>query len=330
MRCIYLCEKEKEVRRVYADAQHGQLKALTGIGERVYTGADLAQAPLPGVEAVFSTWGMPSLTEEEIAQGLPDLQAVFYAAGSVQPFARPFLNRGVRVFSAWQANAVPVARYAAAQILLALKGYFRIQPACRQSRAQAQAMIGDYPGSYDAKVGLLGCGAIGRRVARLLQGMDLTVLAFDPFLPEEEARALGVRKAELSEVFASCAVVSNHLANLPATRGIITREMLLSMPPASTFINTGRGAQLREEDLYEALTADPSRTALLDVMNDEARSDASPLNALPNCLITPHIAGSSGHEVRRMADYMIEAFQAVSRGEACPHEVTLAMLETMA
>ena len=71
------------------------------------------------VEVVFSTWGMPAMTEAEIRECFPALKAVFYGAGSVQNFARPFLNAGVRVYSAWQANAVPVVQYAFAQILLA-------------------------------------------------------------------------------------------------------------------------------------------------------------------------------------------------------------------
>ena len=64
------------------------------------------------------------LTEEQIAEYLPSLKAVFYAAGSVQAFARPFLNRGIQVFSAWAANAVPVAEYTVAQIILAGKGFY--------------------------------------------------------------------------------------------------------------------------------------------------------------------------------------------------------------
>ncbi len=67
---------------------------------------------------------MPALAEEEIARFFPKLKAVFYAAGTVQGFARPFLNRGIRIFSAWGANAVPVAEFTVSQILLANKGFF--------------------------------------------------------------------------------------------------------------------------------------------------------------------------------------------------------------
>ena len=269
-------------------------------------------------------------TEEEIRASMPNLKYLFYSAGTVQPFARPFLQCGVRVFSAWQANAVPVVQYTFAQIVLALKGYFAVQPLTRHSRTAAKECFGHFLGVFDAKVGLLGCGAIGSRLAEMLRQLDVEVWVFDPVLPDERAAALRVRKAGMAEIFAECDVVSNHLANLPATVGIIRREHLLSMKPYAVFINTGRGPQLNEADLYDMLVQDDTRCALIDVMTDEENSDDNPLNKLPNCLITPHIAGSSGNEVRRMAEYMIDTLDKVQNGEPSDYEVTLKMLETMA
>ena len=78
------------------------------------------------------------------------------------------------------------------------------------------------------------------------------------------------------------------------------------------------------------LTLDPTRWALLDVMTDEGNSDVNPLNALPNCQITPHIAGSTGNEVRRMAEYMIEECRRILAGEEGLYEVSEGMLATMA
>lgn len=66
---------------------------------------------LSKTEYIFTTWGMPHFEREEIRKYLPNLKAVFYAAGSVQHFAREFLDENIAVFSAWAANAVPVAEY---------------------------------------------------------------------------------------------------------------------------------------------------------------------------------------------------------------------------
>lgn len=328
MKAAFVGSSPEMFDRVYGAKQRAELAKRTDLLPGVILEID--DPALRDVEAIFSTWGMPSPSKEEICAHLPNLKYVFYAAGSVQAFVRPFLNCGVRVFSAWQANAVPVVQFAFAQILLALKGYFPAQAETRRSRVHASEIAVQYPGVFDAKVGLLGCGAIGSRLAEMMKQLDVEVWVFDPFLSDERAAALNVRSCGIEEIFAECNVVSNHLANLPATVGIIKREHLLSMKPYSTFINTGRGPQLDERDLYDMLILDPTRWALLDVMTEEQYSDANPLNALPNCLITPHIAGSSGNEVRRMADYMLEAFDCVSSGKPCSCEVHEKMLETMA
>ena len=324
MKAAFVGNDEKVLYWVYAEKQCKKLFERIEMLPGVYP--SVKDAALQDVDYLFSTWGMPVCTEEEVRKYLPNLKAVFFAAGSVQHFARPFLKAGVRIFSAWQANAVPVAQYAFAQILLALKGYFRVQPETRRCRKNGAALFKNYPGAFDASVGLLGCGAIGSRVAALLRDTDIETFVFDPFLSDARAEALGVQKADISEIFAKCDVVSNHLASLPATRGIIRREHLLSMQPYATFINTGRGAQLNEQDLYDMLVSDPTRTALIDVMMDEENSDQKPLNALENCLITPHIAGSSGYEVRRLAEYMIDALDCVQAGKPCSYEVTEEML----
>lgn len=326
MKAIYLTTDPENLRRVWGESQQARLAAILGEAPALSDG----KTPSPETELAFSTWGMPILTGNDLKKRFPNLRAVFYAAGSVQSFAQPLLENGIRLFSAWQANAIPVVQYTTGQILLALKGYFTVQPLCRTDRGRAKRLAEAYPGCFEVTIGLLGCGAIGSRVAEQLTRMGLRVLVFDPFLPEERAGKLGVTRTDPETIFRECDVISNHLADLPGTRGILRREHFRSMKPHAVFINTGRGPQLNEDDLYEALTEEPGRTALLDVMIDEEQSTKSPLNRLENCLITPHIAGSSGNEVHRMAEYMIDALEDLMSGKTSPHEVTAEMLKTMA
>ena len=102
------------------------------------------------------------------------------------------------------------------------------------------------------------------------------------------------------------------------------------MLPTATFLNTGRGAQVVEDDLARALREEPGRCAVLDVTFPEPPAADSPLRALPNVLLTPHFAGSSGLEVRRMGEAMLAAFRDWRDGRPSPTRVTAAMLETMA
>ena len=333
MKAIILCEAPNHYETVYAPSVRARLQAMTDTDAALYRKADVLADPskFADTEIIVSTWGMPAFTEEEIKTHLPALQCVFYAAGSVQGFARPFLSCGVKVFSAWAANAVPVAEYTVAQIILAGKDFYRQTDLLRENRfADAAARRGGHIGNYRKRVGLIGCGMIGSLVATMLQSYDLDVAVFDPFLSAERAKTLGVTVCSLDELFATCSVVSNHLANNKDTQGMLTYKQFSSMLPYATFINTGRGAQVVEDDLVRALTERPDLTALLDVTNPEPSPVGHPFYSLPNCYLTPHVAGSLGGEVVRMAEYMADEYELYAAGKDCRYEVTEKMLLTMA
>jgi len=282
------------------------------------------------VEVLFSTWGMPELSEDEIKKYFGKVKALFYGAGTVQYFARPFLKSGVEIFSAWAANAVPVAEYTVAQIILANKGFFQTFHRCTEDTWTRRSERTDFPGNYGNKIGLVGVGMIGKLVAKMLGAYNFKILAYDPFLPQEKADELGIELTSLDRIFSECTVVSNHLANNPQTVGMLDKKYFDKMPPNAAFINTGRGAQVVEDDLIEALEKEPSRIALLDVTMPEPPEDGSKLYKLANVFLSPHIAGSIGNEVSRMGEYMAKEYARWAKGEECPWKVTEKMLETMA
>ena len=333
MKAIFLTKKKEYIPEVYNKEVMATLTELIGITEAVYTKEDLLSDPsdFSEVEIVFSTWGMPVMTEEEIRLCLPSLQCLFYGAGTVQSFARPFLGCGVKVFSAWAANAVPVAEFAVAQIILANKGYFLTSRAYRQrGNAEAKLAFDLCRGNYGETVGIIGAGMIGRLVIRMLKAYKLKVLVFDPFLPDERALELGVEKCDLPTLFERSFVVSNHLANNAETRGMLCYDHFRRMREGAVFINTGRGAQVVEEDLCRILSERPDLSALLDVTYPEPPEEGHPFYTLSNCYLTPHIAGSAGDEVARMGEYMLEECRAYLCGKPTRYEVTEKMLETMA
>ena len=141
---------------------------------------------------------------------------------------------------------------------------------------------------------------------------------------------MGVKKCSLEEIFSTCHIVSNHLANVPATVGILKKEHFESMMQYATFINTGRGAQVCEDDMADVLEAREDLCALLDVTIQEPPVEESKLYTLPNVFLSPHIAGSQGWEVRRMAELVIDEFEHYLNGEPTPYEITPAKLEKMA
>lgn len=281
-------------------------------------------------EFIFSTWGMPVFTKEEIKEYFPSLRAVFYSAGTVQYFAKPFLDSGIRVFSAFAANAVPVAEYTFAQISLATKGFFQSAKNYRPLLPRSFAFASSSPGNFKCKVGLAGLGAIGQAVAEKLQALDVEVFAYDPFVSEERARELGVTLCSLETLFGECDVISNHLANKKELENIFNYSLFRKMKKHSTFINTGRGAQVAEYSLALSLLLHPSRTFVGDVIKNEYFPYINPLFWCHNAVLTPHIAGSTGQEPQRMAYYMMTELEHFLSDGDTQYEITAEMLGRMA
>ena len=282
-------------------------------------------------QVIVATWEIPLLTKEEIAEYFPNLKLLIYAAGSVQRFARPYLELGVRIVSAWGAMSVPVAEFTVGEIIHANKGFYRSLALYKELSYDAShwKILKEYPGTYHTKVGILGAGMIGSLVIKMLQQYSVELMVYDPFLSVERAKELGIDKTySLEEIFSECQTISNHIANNPQTVGIFDYRLFSLMKDNATFINTGRGAQVVEDDLIRALKEKPERTAVLDVTWPEpVRPD---LMELPNVFCTPHIAGFAADEVLRMPDAMLEILERYLQDGSLQYEVTMEMLATMA
>ncbi|HBT64235.1 MAG TPA: phosphoglycerate dehydrogenase [Ruminococcaceae bacterium] len=333
MKSLFLGQPHR-VEKVYPEWIKKTLEIEAGLEGPCITwpcSADDAER-LKSADFIFSTWGMPSLSREEIDEFLPNVKAVFYAAGTVQAFARPFLEKGVRVFSAWAANGVPVAEFTLAHILLAGKNaYAAKRMYTRHNRfKEGSELVQRTGGNFRNKVGIIGAGMIGSMVIEKLKDFEIDVYVSDPFLPDEKAKSMGVTKVSLEEIFKTCRVISNHLANNDQTKGILNYSLFSTMLQDAVFINTGRGAQVVEPDLCNILKGRTDITAVLDVTYPEPLPDGHPFFTLPNVILTPHIAGSMGREVERMSQYMLEEYRRYIKGDTARYDVTLDMLKTMA
>ncbi len=314
---------------VYGQGRRERVAALTDLYPHVVHAGnfDAHAASLGETEVVFATWGMIRF-EERHFRAMPKLKAVFYAAGNVRAFAEPLVAGGVKLVSAWQVNAIPVAEMCLSQILLSLRGYFRAVRNYRSARTfEAKAFARS--GVNGETVGMIGMGKIGTRLREVLSDYPLRVIAHDPLLTAERAAELDVERVSLDEVFARSLVVCNHIPDLPSTRGTLTARHFAAMRDGATFVNTGRGAQVVEADLVAVLRARPDLTALIDVTWPEPPPPESPIWTLPNLVVSPHIGGTIGDEVVRLADLAIAEFEAWHAGKPLRHEVTAKILETM-
>ena len=333
MKAIFLCENTNKIFKVFVDETISELNKLTGIEKRIYSKEEILSDPNAfwDVEFIFSTWAIPRLTEEEIEKCFPSLKCLFYGAGTVQAFAEPFFKRGVRIFSSWVANGIPVAEMAAAEIVLANTGYFVTSRIFhKEGKQPAILSFAKCNGNYGETVGIIGAGTIGKHVISLLKQYRLNILVFDPFLSDEKASELGVKKCGLEELFEKSFAISNHLADKNETKNILNYALFSKMRENAVFINTGRGAQVVEDDLVRILEERPDLTALLDVTWPEPPVDGHPFYTLPNCVLTPHIAGCATLEFGRMGEFMLEECRSYLNGEPTKYEITEEMLKTMA
>lgn len=284
---------------------------------------------LAHADVIVGTWGMPTL-DQAFLDATPRLRAVLYAAGSVKGFVTPETwQRGVVVSSAWGANGIPVSEYTLGTILLSLKRFWHFSRAMRTPDGIGPGDL-TIPGAYRSKVGLVSMGVIGRAVARLLQAFEIDVLAYDPYLPHEQAEEAGVQPVTLEKLFAECDVVSIHTPWIPQTQGMIGRKLIALMKPGATLINTSRGAIIVEAELCDVLGQRPDLSAILDVTFPEPPAPDSPLRTLPNVVLTPHVAGSMQQECARMGMWMAAELERLARGARLRHEVTREMLTRMA
>jgi phosphoglycerate dehydrogenase-like enzyme len=138
-------------------------------------------------------------------------------------------------------------------------------------------------------MGILGYGRHGRPVARLAEAFGMQVIAWDRARSGPRTDEFGVRRLPLDDVLAQADVVSVHLRLSEESRGLLDRERLGKMKRGAFLINTSRGAIIDEEALAEALQNKRLAGAGLDVFTVEPLPPSSPLRALPNVLLTPHV-----------------------------------------
>lgn len=316
--------------QIYGPDERRDIAALVDVYAPPQTKESVAANPdiLGPCDIVFSGWGAPCMDAAFLAAA-PRLRAVFYGAGSVKGMVTDALwERGIVVTSSWGANGIPVAEYTLSQILFSLKlGWRYVAAIRRDGRYPARWPV---PGAYGSTVAIISLGMIGRLVCERLQTFDVKRIAYDPFASAGAAATLGVSLCPLLECFARADVVSLHTPWLPETEKMIGAEHFRAMKKDATFINTARGAVVDEPAMIEVLQERPDLTAILDVTYPEPPRPGSPLYALPNVVLTPHIAGSMNDECRRLGRYALEECQRFLLGEPLRWQVTKERAATLA
>ncbi|WEH14543.1 hydroxyacid dehydrogenase [Streptomyces sp. VNUA24] len=284
-----------------------------------------AARALATADVLITGWGCPHLGAA-VLDAAPRLRAVLHTGGSVRSMVGDaFWDRGLTLSSAVAANALPVAEYTLAAILLAGKDAFGLRERFRAEHAYPAPGAYAAVGNLGRRVGVVGASRVGRRLLELLRPFDLRVGLYDPYVPEAGARALGAEPLPLDELLRTSDIVSVHAPDIPETYRMLSRERLALMPDGAVLINTARGNLVDSDALTDELVSG-RLSAVLDVTEPEPLPAGSPLYRLPNVFLTPHIAGSLGNELARLGRTAVEELERLTAGLAPAHAVRRAEL----
>lgn len=274
------------------DALDGRVRVeLNPHADRPFSPAELAER-LAGAQALITGWGSGPVTAEAYASagGLRVVALVGSSLRKISPEAA--WRRGAVITNTAGAIGQSVAEYTLGLILSMLHGYNRFDAALKGGAgwpdAQAAAIQRDLA---DQRVGLVGLGAVGTKLASHLTCMGAQVAVFDPFVTDQRVAELGLtRCASADDLFATCGIVSLHAGLIEQTRHMVGAAQLAAMKPGSILVNTGRGGLVDEPALVASLRAGHV-SAALDVFEDEPLPANHPLRSMGNVVLSPHIAG---------------------------------------
>ncbi len=226
---------------------------------------------------------------------------------------------GIKVARTTGSNAVPVAEFTLGLMLSALRHISFGHAELKKGDWRGGRLPGDTFTLSGKTVGIVGFGAIGQNVAKLLKGFGCTILYSkrQPLSAAEEAE-LGAKHASLAELLAKSDVVSLHCPLTPETANMIDKSAFAAMKKTAVLINVARGGVVAENDLIEALRAKEIAGAAMDVFEIEPLPADSPLLGLDNLVVTPHLAAIASDNFAPTVKRMFDNIARVSRGEPVP------------
>lgn len=274
------------------------------------------------VEACITGWESIPF-DDELLNEAKRLKILFHTAGSVRRyFYDKAARRNLRMTSNATFNAIPVAEFILGIILSGLKGVYQYQEHFRRKgKAAWNRHVSISPGYYGTTIGIISLGHIGYRLLKLLGNFEFKVLVYSNHLDEGEAHKLNVSKVSLDELMSQSNAVVLCAPNLPKNRHMINAQRLALMKNNALFINTARGTLVDEEVLVKELKKERI-TAFLDVTDPEPPEEGHPFYALPDCILTPHIAGSFGAECYRLGKATLDEIKRYLKGEPLKNELS--------
>ncbi|MET9268189.1 hydroxyacid dehydrogenase [Kribbella sp. NPDC003557] len=304
---------------------------LEALGEVVVLGdpgdADALTAALPGADVLITSWGATPLTAA-VLDHADRLRLIAHSASSVKHFVtEEVFRRGLRITQAGQAMAEPVAEVSLAFTLSLLHRIQRFDHAMHDG-AWRDAVPAQH-GLTASRIGVVGASRTGVEYIRMLVALRAAeVVVHDPYLTDERAAELGVRRTSLDDLLRTSRVVALHAPTLPETHHMIGARELALMPDGAALVNTARSWLVDTAALLEELRSGRIDAAL-DVFDEEPLPADDPFRGLPNVLLTPHQAAATVECYFEMGEITVSEIERHAAGRPLRYELTEAALARM-
>jgi len=257
----------------------------------------------------------------EVVNAAPNLVAVGRAGVGLDNVDVPAATaRGVMVINAPQSNVLSAAEHTMALLLAQARNVPQAHAALKEGRWERSKWTGVEVA--DKVLGIVGLGRIGTLVAERARAFGMELLAFDPFVPEEKARALNVQIVGLDELVVRSDFMTLHLAKTPETIGLVNADLLAKAKPTLRVINVARGGIINEADLAAAVANGTIAGASIDVFASEPTTE-SPLFDLESVVVTPHLGASTAEAQDKAGVTIAEQLELALAGDFVPFAVNV-------
>ncbi len=307
-------------------AQRG-LDRLAAAGHEVDVREGLTPDELVGAVAGAHALIIRSATKvtADVLSAGADLQVVGRAGVGLDNVDVPAATaRGVMVVNAPTSNILSVAEQAMGLLLAQARNIPQAHAALVAGRWERSKWEGVE--LHGKVLGVVGLGRAGSLVAQRALAFGMRLLAFDPYISAERAKAMGVELRSLEELFAESDFISIHTPKTPETANLVGRDLLAKAKPGIRIVNTARGGIIDEEALAEAIRDGVVAGAALDVFATEPPG-ASPLFELESVVVTPHLGASTEEAQDKAGITIAEQVELALAGEFVPYAVNVAATE---
>ncbi len=274
-------------------------------------------------EILVTGWGTPVVPMEIIEQ-MPMLKLVAHAGATPRLFPDPLQNNpGVRIALATEALGRSVAEFAFSLLVLGTKRAFWMERRVREGGwRDSSRFFGGCFELYEARIGLIGGGAVARHLMKLLQPLKCDISVYDPYIDPLLITSMGGRIVDsLHQLCRESQVVSVHLPHNNETHEMLRAEHFRLLNDGTLFVNTARGPVLHEEEFITELKKERF-VACLDVANQEPPPASHPFRHLPNVILTPHVAGAIAENRFRLGKAVVDEIERFATHRPLRDEIT--------